>query len=191
MERTQRIVNHQLVGARELASPHQDERPSGEVSAVVIHCICLPPGDLSHTSDIEALFGDGVSAALGKEFPDLIGLAVSAHLLIARDGSASQFVPFNKRAWHAGASALAGRAQVNDFAVGIELHGDDTVAYTSAQYHSLANVLSALMRAYPAISLNRIVGHCDVAPGRKSDPGPALQWEYLLGLITQPGTVNR
>ncbi|HSN17642.1 MAG TPA: 1,6-anhydro-N-acetylmuramyl-L-alanine amidase AmpD [Gammaproteobacteria bacterium] len=176
-----------ISGAQFLASPHQDERPSGtEVDLLVIHGISLPPGEFGGPW-IERLFMGTLPADAHPYFKDIAGLRVAAHLLIRRDGTLVQFVPFHKRAWHAGKSAFQGRETCNDFSIGIEIEGDDATPYESAQYQALASVTSALLRAYPGITTARIVGHSDIAPGRKTDPGPAFDWaRYRDILASQP-----
>jgi AmpD protein len=111
-------------------------------------------------------------------------MRVSSHLAIKRDGAITQYVKFTDRAWHAGQSSFDGREACNDFSIGIELEGTDTLAYAAAQYHSLADVIAALCRAYPRLSADRVVGHSDIAPGRKTDPGPAFDWPHARSLIT-------
>ena len=116
-------------------------------------------------------------------FRGIESLRVSSHLLIDRQGDITQYVPFPKRAWHAGESSLGGRGACNDFSIGIELEGCDDQAYEETQYRRLAEVVAALQGRWPGIHRDRIVGHCDVAPGRKSDPGPAFDWEYFFRLL--------
>lgn len=166
-------------GARFLASPHCDARPPDTViNLLVIHGISLPPGEFGGPW-IEQLFLGALPMGAHPYFRQIANPRVSAHLLIRRDGELVQFVPFTQRAWHAGASAFAGRAACNDFSIGIELEGTDDLAYTDAQYAELAQVSRALMAAYPGITPARIVGHSDIAPGRKTDPGPVFDWLRL------------
>ena len=165
-----------MTGARQLPSPHSDPRPAGTaIELLVIHGISLPPGEFGGPW-IERLFLGTLPADAHPYFVTLAALRVSAHLLIRRDGAMLQFVPFHRRAWHAGVSAYAGRGACNDFSIGIELEGCDDVAYTPAQYAELTAATRALMAAYPGITPLRIVGHADIAPGRKTDPGPAFDW---------------
>ncbi len=166
-------------------SPNRDARPDGEiVSAIVLHGISLPPGEFG-TGAIEALFRNELDVGAHPYFEEIRGLEVSSHLLIDRHGALTQFVPLNERAWHAGISALAGRTRLNDFAIGIELEGTDDEPYTDAQYTSLLAVVTAILNAYPAITARRIAAHSDVAPGRKTDPGPAFDWQRLYdGLLS-------
>ncbi len=172
-----------LSPSRFVASPNCDDRPCGEVSAVVIHSISLPPGEFGG-HEIEALFTNQLDLSAHPFFAELEGLEVSAHLLVRRDGSVVQFVPFTKRAWHAGASRFCGRERCNDFSIGIELEGTDDAPYEDAQYEVLADVLKALFDTYPALSTRRVAGHSDIAPGRKTDPGPAFDWLRLYdGLV--------
>lgn len=162
------------------ASPHFDERPAAEtVSLLVIHNISLPGGDFTQTpahSYVDALFMGTLDCAAHPSFSDLRGVRVSAHCVIWRDGSVFQYVPFAKRAWHAGVSCFAGRERCNDFSIGIELEGTDNLPYTDQQYKSLINLTLMIMQQYPAITPERIAGHCDIAPGRKTDPGTAFDW---------------
>ena len=170
-------------------SPNQDARPdNGEPELIVIHGISLPPGEFGGPF-IEQLFTNCLDWNAHPYFGEIEGMQVSAHLLIRRDGSIVQFAPFGRRAWHAGASRFQGRENCNDFSIGIELEGEDEVAYTDEQYTELVGVIMALCKAYPTLSARRIAGHCDVAPGRKTDPGPAFDWLRLYdGLALQTET---
>ncbi len=171
-----------LLNAKRLVSPHFNERPSGEtISLLVIHNISLPAGcfGLPYIAD---LFLGRLDCTAHPSFDSLHGVRVSAHCLIRRDGEVIQFVPFDKRAWHAGVSEFAGRDNCNDFSIGIELEGTDTEPYTKQQYASLASLSKALCRHYPAITAERIVGHCDIAPGRKTDPGESFDWPRYFNL---------
>jgi AmpD protein len=159
-----------------LPSPNQDERPPGcEIELVVVHGISLPPGVFG-TRFVDDLFLNRLDPGAHPYFAGIHRLRVSAHVLVRRDGALTQYVPFGRRAWHAGVSRFAGREGCNDFSIGIELEGTDEVAYTDAQYEALAAVIAALRRRWPRISEERVVGHCHVAPGRKTDPGPAFDW---------------
>ena len=172
-----------LLGARQVDSPNCDDRPAGQgPELLVVHGISLPPGEFGGPW-IEALFTNRLPAAGHEYFADLAGLQVSAHLLVRRDGSVVQFVPFHRRAWHAGASQWRGRERCNDFSIGIELEGTDALPYTQVQYQVLARVAAALCRAYPGLAPDAVVGHSDVAPGRKSDPGIAFDWPLLRSLL--------
>jgi len=172
--------------ARQCPSPNQDERPAdASPEVIIIHGISLPPGEFGGRH-IESLFTNCLDPNGHPYFQEIEGLRVSAHILICRDGEVIQFVPFERRAWHAGESSFRGRACCNDFSIGIELEGTDQSAYTDEQYDRLTRVILAIMAAYPSISTRFIAGHCDVAPGRKSDPGPAFDWLRLYdGLITE------
>lgn len=168
-----------MAGARFRASPHHDARPPGAtIDLLVIHGISLPPGEFGGPW-IERLFLGDLPVEAHPYFRQIANPRVAAHLLIRRDGALLQFVPFTQRAWHAGISAFEGRPACNDFSIGIELEGADHIAYTDAQYTELTAVSQALMRAYPGVTPARIVGHSDIAPGRKTDPGPAFDWPRL------------
>jgi AmpD protein len=161
---------------------HYDERPDNEVSLLVIHNISLPAGQFA-TPYVDDLFMGCIDCSAHESFADLEGLRVSAHCFIRRTGEIIQYVPFTKRAWHAGVSTFEGRKRCNDFSIGIELEGTDTQAYTQAQYNALHLVTSALIEKYPDINRSRIVGHCDIAPGRKTDPGRSFDWQYYFDLV--------
>lgn len=171
-----------LIGARFTPSPNYDERPAIPVDVLVIHNISLPPGEFGG-HDIERLFCNTLDFTGHPFYREIDGLKVSAHALIRRDGEIIQFVPFQKRAWHAGVSRCQGRERVNDFSIGIELEGTDSVPFEDAQYQALAELTRALMRAYPGITRERIYGHADIAPGRKTDPGPHFDWARYRAAI--------
>lgn len=171
-----------LAGVRRLPSPNCDDRPHGEISLLVIHNISLPPGEFGGDA-VAHLFLNRLDPHAHPAFAELAGLRVSAHLFIDRGGRTLQFVPFGRRAWHAGRSRYAGRPACNDFAVGIELEGTDTSGYEAAQMRALAAVVRALLARYPALAAQRIVGHSDIAPGRKTDPGPGFDWPQLRALL--------
>ncbi|OOF00403.1 1,6-anhydro-N-acetylmuramyl-L-alanine amidase AmpD [Salinivibrio sp. IB643] len=178
-----RIDDHWLAGARACPSPHYNSRPDSEdISLLVVHNISLPPGQFDGPY-IEQFFQGNLDADAHPYFAQIRDLRVSAHLLIRRDGSVIQFVPFNERAWHAGISCFDGRQQCNDFSIGIELEGTDTLPYTDQQYQSLAAITQTLMQYYPAITRDRITGHQHIAPGRKTDPGYAFDWDRLHLLL--------
>ncbi|HLT89615.1 MAG TPA: 1,6-anhydro-N-acetylmuramyl-L-alanine amidase AmpD [Woeseiaceae bacterium] len=161
------------------ASPNQDERPgAGDITLVVLHNISLPPGEFGGPY-IEHLFTNCLDRNAHPYFDTICDLQVSAHLLVRRDGSLVQFVPFGRRAWHAGPSCFRGRPRCNDYSIGIELEGADTTPYADAQYAALRGVLRALFEAYPRLDPRTIAGHSDIAPGRKTDPGPAFDWLRL------------
>lgn len=172
--------DHWLRGAVHLPSPNADCRPDPEdISLVVVHGISLPPGEFD-TGMVEALFTNSLDTSAHPALADLAGVRVSSHLLISRRGRITQFVPFHRRAWHTGVSAFGGRSHCNAYSIGIELIGSDDTRYTDAQYRRLAEVLRALAARYPALSPSRIVGHAEIAPGRKTDPGPLFDWPRLL-----------
>jgi N-acetyl-anhydromuramoyl-L-alanine amidase len=150
----------------------------------VIHGISLPPGHFGGPW-IDALFTNTLDPAAHPYFQAIHALRVSTHLLIHRDGGLTQYVPFDRRAWHAGVSRYRGRERCNDYSVGIELEGSDEIPYDDRQYPVLAAVIRALRQAYPTIPADALAGHCDIAPGRKTDPGPAFDWEQLYGLLDQ------
>ncbi len=172
-----------LDAARFVPSPNVDPRPPGTVvDVLVIHNITLPPGELGGDA-IERLFCNILDFNAHPYYRTIAGLKVSAHLLIRRDGEVIQFVPFHQRAWHAGVSCCNGRERVNDFSIGIELEGTDDTPYEDIQYEMLTRVTRALMRAYPGISSDHIVGHVDISPGRKTDPGPFFDWPRYRAAI--------
>ena len=171
-------------------SPNQDDRPKGaEPQLIVLHGISLPPGQFGG-SEIESLFTNCLDWNAHPYYKEIEGLCVSAHLLIRRHGQVIQFVPLDRRAWHSGKSSFRGREFCNDFAIGIELEGTDDMAYTDEQYATLTLVVEAILNAYPETSVRKIAGHCDVSPGRKTDPGPAFNWlrlyDGLKALIKGP-----
>lgn len=168
-------TDHLLEGANYLPSDNHNQRPDTEISLVVIHNISLPPGEFGQ-GHIEDFFTNQLDVEAHPYFQSIKDLKVSAHLLIKRDGQITQFVPFNKRAWHAGTSCYQGRENCNDFSIGIELEGTDHDSYTEAQYQALNHALEVLKSSYP---ITNIVGHSDIAPGRKTDPGEAFDWSKL------------
>ncbi|WP_460232248.1 1,6-anhydro-N-acetylmuramyl-L-alanine amidase AmpD [Aurantivibrio plasticivorans] len=173
-----------LEPAVHVTSPNYDSRPvSCEVDLLVIHNISLPPGQFGG-GEIEQLFCNTLACEDHPYFERLRGLRVSSHLLIERTGRVIQFVSFNDRAWHAGKSLFDGREACNDFAIGIELEGADDIPYTPEQYRQLSAITQTLMQVYPGIDKRSIVGHCDIAPGRKTDPGPAFEWARFLGELS-------
>lgn len=178
-------ADHILPDANYEASPFFDDRDDeSDISLLVIHCISLPAKQFG-LPYIRDLFLGRLDCIADDSFQDLQGLQVSAHLLIDRAGKISQFVPFNKRAWHAGVSEYGGRNGCNQFSIGIELEGFDDIAYTDAQYQALSKTSQWLLQQYPKITPLDIVGHSDIAPGRKTDPGPAFDWQRFrksLGL---------
>lgn len=171
--------------ARKQPSPNCDDRPADEnLSLIVIHNISLPPGAFGGPY-IDALFTNQLDPDDHPYFAQIHKAKVSSHLLIRRDGEVVQYVPFSKRAWHAGESCYEGRECCNDFSIGIELEGTDDVSYTDVQYEKLADVVSGLIKAYSGLSNKRVTGHCDIAPERKTDPGPVFDWARLSDSLKQ------
>lgn len=165
-----------LAGTRRVPSPNHDARPAGTtVDLLVVHGISLPPGQFGGPW-IERLFTNRIDPRVHPYFAGLVGLKVSSHFLIRRDGALIQFVSATDRAWHAGASSFEGRTRCNDFSIGVELEGTDQRPYTARQYARLVQLAALLMTRHADITPARVVGHSDVAPGRKSDPGPAFDW---------------
>ncbi|MFO1508439.1 MAG: 1,6-anhydro-N-acetylmuramyl-L-alanine amidase AmpD [Steroidobacteraceae bacterium] len=172
-----------LKDVRQVLSPHCDARPSGaQPELIVVHGISLPPGVFGGPW-IDALFTGGLPPAAHPYFETIRDARVSAHVLVKRDGSITQYVPFAQRAWHAGASEYCGRHNCNDFSIGVELEGTDDLPYESRQYAMLAALIGALLACYPTLSRERLAGHSDIAPGRKTDPGRAFDWPRLRGLL--------
>ena len=168
-----------LDGVKHIASPNCDTRPPGTApELIVIHGISLPPGDFGGPW-IDHLFTNRLDRDAHSYFAQVCEMRVSAHVLIRRDGSLTQYVPFTERAWHAGESNYCGRRACNDFSIGIELEGTDELPYEPAQYQALAELVAALRRTYPSLRDAALVGHSDIAPGRKTDPGPAFDWARL------------
>jgi len=169
--------------ARKVSSPHFNQRPNNETpSLLVIHNISLPPGEFGGPW-IDDLFTGKLDADAHPYFSGISHLQVSAHCLIRRDGEIVQYVPFHLRAWHAGVSNYQGREACNDFSIGIEMEGTDTLPYTDAQYQSLQAVTELLITHYPDIA-HHMTGHCDIAPQRKTDPGPAFDWERFRASVS-------
>jgi AmpD protein len=172
-----------LQGVRRVESPNSDERPpETTLDLIVVHGISLPPGRFGE-GWIDRFFLNELPAAADPYFATIAETKVSAHVLVARDGQPTQYVSFNRRAWHAGRSSYCGRNACNDFSVGIELEGTDDSPYMRAQYERLAALVHALRRAYPTLRNAEIVGHSDIAPGRKTDPGTAFDWGTLRKLL--------
>lgn len=185
------IHQHWLSDASRLPSPNFDERPDPEdISLIVIHCISLPPGEFA-TGCIDQLFCNRLQADKHPYFAEIYQMKVSAHLLIQRKGDIVQYVPFDKRAWHAGQSCYEGRERCNDFSIGIELEGTETIPYTEAQYQQLAAAVASLLMAYPGLCRDRITGHSDIAPGRKTDPGESFDWRYFYDLLDKQPNNSR
>jgi N-acetyl-anhydromuramoyl-L-alanine amidase len=174
-----------LAGARQVLSPHFDARPPGVApTLIVVHGISLPAGEFGGPW-IDHLFAGDLRPDAHPSFHDTATRRVSAHILIRRGGGITQYVPFGMRAWHAGVSQYQGRNACNDFSIGIELEGTDTIPYTDAQYESLAALVSALLATYPTLSAEHITGHSDIAPGRKTDPGAAFEWARFRQLLAE------
>lgn len=179
------IVGHRLSEARQLESPNQSARPAGvDIDLLVIHNISLPPGEYGG-GFVDTLFLNRLDPQQHPYFAQIAQLRVSAHLLIERRGALTQYVPFDRMAWHAGESQFDGRSQCNHFSIGIELEGCDHEAFTAAQYKALVSVTQQLLQHYPGITVPRIVGHSDIAPGRKTDPGPFFDWTRYRAALLQ------
>jgi AmpD protein len=178
-----KIIDGWLQQARQAPSPNFSPRDEGtEINLLVIHNISLPPGEFGGPW-IDDLFLNRLDPEAHPYFAEIAAMKVSAHCLIRRDGEVVQYVSFDQRAWHAGDSCFGERHNCNDFSIGIELEGSDETPYTESQYHSLAELSRTLMRHYPGITAGRIAGHSDIAPGRKTDPGPAFDWTRYLQLL--------
>lgn len=176
------IKNHKILNIQFLDSPNYNKRPKDAIiDLVVIHCISLPRGKYKNTN-VEKFFLNESDQSLDKNFEETKGLKVSSHLYIKRDGKIIQFVPFNKRAWHAGKSSYEGIEDCNNNSIGIELQGTDSSKFEKVQYNALVKVLKLLISEYPNITPRRVVGHSDVAPGRKADPGYCFDWSILKEL---------
>ena len=184
------LVEGWLHRARRVPSPNFGPRPANcEPDLLVIHNISLPPGQYGGNC-IERLFTNCLDWDEHPFFNEIRGTQVSAHVLIRRDGEVVQFVNFHDRAWHAGQSCFAGQENCNDFSIGIELEGTDDDAYTGAQYTALAAVTNTLLAHYGDIDGSGIVGHSDIAPGRKTDPGPAFDWNRYRSMLTAAGELG-
>ena len=167
-----------LTACHHCRSPNFNQRPLGQaISLLVIHNISLPPGQFGGRH-IKDFFCNQLTIDADPSFIDIARLQVSAHLLINRSGDMTQFVSFKDRAWHAGPSSFRGRHRCNDYSIGIELEGTDIIPYTDIQYDTLIKITKWLMVTYPFITEQRIVGHNDIAPGRKTDPGPVFDWQH-------------
>ena len=185
------IATGLLSGARRVDSPNRDARPGRlEPELVVVHGISLPPGSFGGPW-IDQLFRNALPPDGHPYFAAIHQLRVSSHVLVARDGALTQYVPFGERAWHAGPSYWRGRSACNDFSIGIELEGADDVPYDDRQYESLADLVAALQRAYPSLAEGWIAGHSDIAPGRKTDPGRSFDWRRLEDAIRARGAAFR
>ncbi len=191
VEALPQLLQGWLPAAVRCRSPNFNSRPAqAEVNLLVIHNISLPPGQFGG-GHIEAFFSNNLAADDHPYFATIADLQVSAHFLISRQGRVTQFVGCDERAWHAGQSCFQGQSDCNDFSLGVELEGTDDQPYTQAQYQSLVGLSLRLMEAYPAVTIDRITGHSDIAPGRKTDPGPCFDWAYyrqLLGRALDAGS---
>ena len=177
------ITDGWLDGVRRVISPHFDQRPEqSDISLLVIHYISLPPEQFGG-GYVDAFFQGKLDPKIHPYFKEIYQIRVSAHCLIERDGRVTQYVSFNERAWHAGVSSFEGREKCNDFSIGIELEGSDKQQFTEEQYRELAALTKRIMAAYPQVTKQRIVGHCDIAPERKIDPGRYFDWNYYLHLL--------
>jgi N-acetyl-anhydromuramoyl-L-alanine amidase len=176
-------LNHHVVNqARFVPSPNYDLRPHNtEIDLLVIHCISLPPGEFNNQSEqyITDLFLNKLDPNIHPYFKEIYQLKLSCHSLINRKGSLIQYVPFNFRAWHAGVSYFNGKEKCNDFSIGIELEGIDHIPYTKEQYQTLIALIKLILKHYPKITPTNIVGHCHIAPSRKTDPGDLFDWELI------------
>lgn len=184
------VKNGQLLGARFVPSPNFNDRPAHtEIQLVVIHNISLPPSQFGG-GYIEQFFQNQLDWQAHPYFQTIEGMQVSAHLLILRSGEVLQFVNFNDRAWHAGRSSYLGKKECNDYSIGIELEGSDDQPFESVQYAVLAQVVASLQQAYPKIQ-QHLAGHSDIAPGRKTDPGPYFDWHYFRELLQQKKSTHK
>lgn len=173
-----------------IESPNFDSRPENELpQLIVVHGISLPPNQFGGQG-ITQLFTNQLNPEEDPYFEAIKDLRVSAHALIRRNGSLMQFVPFHERAWHAGVSEFKGRSRCNDFSIGIELEGTDQTCYTAIQYEVLSELIKSLWQAYPSLHERHVVGHCDIAPGRKTDPGEYFQWQALNRLLEVKSDIN-
>jgi len=178
------LVSGLVEGVRYIPSPNCDPRPEGMAPEVlVIHSISLPPGQFGGPG-IEQLFCNHLNPEEHPYYREIQNMQVSAHFLVRRNGEVIQFVPLHRRAWHAGQSSCEGRTRVNDFSIGIELEGADDQPFEPAQYQALAELTHAIRQIYPAITPERIYGHADISPGRKTDPGPSFDWQRYRALCT-------
>ena len=182
-----KISNHWLTSADKIYSPNCDAREDeSDMSLIVIHCISLPEGQFG-TPYIAQLFTNQLDAQADPGFAEICHLQVSSHIVIQRDGLITQYVPFNKRAWHAGTSEYKGREKCNDFSIGIELEGTVRCTFTEVQYSQLATLIQSLIATYPELNLSDITGHSDIAPQRKADPGKYFDWGKLNQLLKATG----
>ena len=174
---------HRLEGARICDSPNFSDRLNEEISLLVIHNISLPPGQFGNNF-VDQFFANKLDPKKDPYFEEIYEMKVSSHLFIDREGLLTQFVPFDRAAWHAGVSEFKGRDNCNEFSIGIELEGTDDLEYPPNQYKTLIEATKALMEAYPNISVDNIVGHKDIAPIRKTDPGEAFDWDLYKSSLS-------
>lgn len=176
-------ADHWLEPVRRVVSPNQDARPRGyDITLLVIHAISLPPGEFG-TGAVEKLFTNSLDSGAHPSYSSLDGVHVSSHVLIERDGKTTQFVPFVRRAWHAGESSFQGQSDCNNFGIGVELEGTEHVPFTESQYSALVAIARILMVHYPRIQPHRIVGHNEIAPDRKWDPGQQFDWQLFMNRL--------
>ena len=181
---TFQVIEGQLIGARQIASPNYNARPvHSEIELLVVHNISLPPSQFGG-GYIEQFFQNELDWSLHPYFQTIQGMQVSTHLLILRSGEVLQFVNFNQRAWHSGRSTYLGKKECNDYSIGIELEGSDDLPFQEIQYQVLAHVVTVLQATYPKL-LQHVAGHSDIARGRKTDPGPYFDWLKIRRLIQQ------
>ncbi|EHU1603254.1 1,6-anhydro-N-acetylmuramyl-L-alanine amidase AmpD [Acinetobacter baumannii] len=181
------VIDGQLKGARQVPSPNFNQRPAGtEIQMIVVHNISLPPSQFGG-GYIEQFFQNKLDWSVHPYFQTIEGMQVSTHLLILRTGEVLQFVNFNDRAWHAGRSSYLAKVECNDYSIGIELEGSDDLPFEDVQYEVLTDVVTAIRQAYTEIK-NHIAGHSDIAPGRKTDPGPYFKWQHFRQLLAQKKT---
>ncbi len=179
------VLDHRLTGVRQFESPNFSDRSAQtEISLLVIHNISLPPQQYGGCY-IDDFFCNRLVVADHSYFQEIAQLQVSSHLLIRRDGLVHQYVSFDKKAWHAGVSTYCGRDNCNDYSIGIELEGSDFEAFEDIQYRRLVEITRTLMNAYPTLNQERIVGHSDIAAGRKTDPGPCFDWTAYRDKLTE------
>tara|TARA_B100000686_G_scaffold299547_1_gene333399 strand:+ start:1695 stop:2270 length:576 start_codon:yes stop_codon:yes gene_type:complete len=182
---------HFLTEALHMQSPNADARPdSGDISLLVIHCISLPSGNFGGDL-VSQLFTNQLPKNLPPEVSDLEGLRVAPHIFIDRSGNVTQFVPFHMRAWHAGKSSWKRRPNCNDYSIGIEVEGSLDQDYETQQYQALQKVITALFEKYPTLSWETIVGHCEIAPNRKVDPGPKFNWLDLIYRLSRDRDIGK
>ena len=183
--------DHWLDPVHRIVSPNQDERPVGyDISLLVIHAISLPPGEFG-TGEVERLFTNSLDCSAHPSYSSLDGVRVSSHVLINRKGKITQFVPFDQRAWHAGESSFQGQKECNNFGIGIELEGTEKVPFTESQYSALIAIARVLMEHYPNVQPHRIVGHNEIAPERKWDPGPQFDWLMFRARLRNLGVQRK